>query len=343
MKILSFIVPSYNCERFLYKCINSFLVEEVLDKLDIIIVNDGSSDGTKEVALSYAAQYPLSVRVISQENKGHGGALNTGLNAAVGKYVKVVDADDWVESENLPVLIKKLEESESDVLLAHHYTVDISTGEVKKWMSYPEVFEREYSFEEIMNNWKSFDRSLTFHGVIYNTEFYKKNCIALSERVFYEDHEYATIPCCFARSVKPLNLFLYRYRIGDVSQSVSDANQLKRLSHTETVLERLLFEYKKLPEDMGAGKRYFEMKAQGLLLSYITTVMLVEKNKKEGRRLGFEMMEKFRHNMPNAHALALKQYKIFKILNFFGVSKTAFERVIKSKLYNKLRGNHTFD
>ena len=96
MKILSFIIPSYNSERFLDKCIGSMLSEQVLDALDIIVVNDGSKDGTVEVAQKYCDAYPDSVRLISQENKGHGGALNTGCAAAVGKYLKVIDADDWV-------------------------------------------------------------------------------------------------------------------------------------------------------------------------------------------------------------------------------------------------------
>ena len=79
MKILSFIIPAYNSEQYLDKCVRSMLAPEVLDKLDIIIVNDGSTDATAAVAEKYCAAYPDSVRLISQENKGHGGALNTGF------------------------------------------------------------------------------------------------------------------------------------------------------------------------------------------------------------------------------------------------------------------------
>ena len=79
MKILSLIVPAYNSEQFLDKGIPSMLHPEILDKLEIIIVSDGSTDGTEAVAGKYVAQYPDTVRLISQENKGHGGALNTGF------------------------------------------------------------------------------------------------------------------------------------------------------------------------------------------------------------------------------------------------------------------------
>lgn len=342
-KILSFIIPSYNAAQFLDKCIPSFVNEEVFEELDVIIVNDGSKDNTPEVAQKYCDMYPGSVRLINQENKGHGGALNTGCAAAVGKYLKVIDADDWVETQNLPEFVKLLKECDSDVVLTHHYTINISNSEVKKWKSYPKEFGRAYTFDEIMADWKSFDRSLTFHGITYNTEFYHKNAIRLSEHVFYEDHEFATIPCCYAKSITPFDMFIYDYRIGDVQQSVSDENQLKRISHTEAVLKRFIKEYKNLKlDENSAGRTYYCMKAQGLLLSYITTVMLVEKNKKAGRELGDKMMARFKKHMPMTFEMAEKQYKIFRLMNGCHISKKTWEAISHSKLYNMLRNNHDF-
>lgn len=344
MKTLSFVIPSYNCEQYLDKCISSLLEETVLEELDIIIVNDGSTDGTEAVAEKYCEAYPGSVRLINQENKGHGGALNTGCAAAVGKYLKVIDADDWVETENLPAFLAFLRECDSDVVLTHHYTRDISTGQVQNWRSYPEQFGRAYSFEEIMPQWKNFDRSLTFHGITYNTEFYHDNAIALSEHVFYEDHEYATIPCCCARSVTPVDLHIYDYRIGDVQQSVSEANQLKRLSHTQTVLKRLIREYAALTlSDDSAGRDYFAMKAQGLLLSYITTVMLVEPDRKKGRRLGRDMMELFREKLPATYGHAVKQYRVFRLMNRLHIDRHTWDRFLRSGVYRALRNARDFN
>ena len=343
MKILSVIIPSYNCEKYLDKCITSFLLQECLEKIEIIVVNDGSMDTTPEIATSYKEIYPDSIKLISQENKGHGGALNTGCSAATGKYFKVIDADDWVVTENLPLFIEQLENLESDVVLTHHYTTDISSGEIKNWKSYPENFGVAYSFEEIMQSWKSFDRSLTFHGITYNTQFYKENCIQLSEHVFYEDHEFATIPCCKAKSVTPIDLFIYNYRIGDLEQSVSDENQLKRRSHTKAVLERLIGEFANLSNLSDAAKHYYCMKVQGLLLSYFTTTLLIEPNKSQGRKIAAEMMNKIKKELPLCYTLAKKQYFILKLMNCFHISKKTFELILRSKLYNKLRSNHDFN
>lgn len=344
MKILSLIVPAYNSAHFLERGIGSFLLEEVLDKLDIIIVNDGSMDATAAAAEVYCARYPESIRLISQENKGHGGALNTGCAAARGKYLKVIDADDWINTQSLPEFIHLLEACSSDVVLTHYHTVDISTGEIKNWRCYPEAFGKPYTFSEIMGNWKSFDRCLTFHGITYRTDFYHKHGYTLSEHVFYEDHEFATFPCCMAESITAFDLFVYEYRIGDVQQSVSDVNQCKRIGHTETVLRRMGEEYHKLDLSQDApGRVYVCMKVQGLLLSYLTTVMLVQPDKKYGRKQGAEMMAFFRQKLPGAYERAVKQYRIFCLMNLLGISKKTFHAILRSKIYNKLRGKHDFE
>lgn len=342
MKILSFIIPSYNCSAFLPKCIGSMLHPELLSQLEIIVVNDGSSDNTAAVAEEFAKKYPDTVQLINQQNKGHGGALNTGCAAAKGKYLKVIDADDWVETGNLADFLAFLSSCESDVVLTHHYTRDISTGQVRKWKCYPDEFNKAYTLEQIMAQSQNFDRSLTFHGITYRTDFYQTQNILLSEKVFYEDHEYATFACCRAASVSALDLFIYHYRIGDVQQSVSDANQLKRLSHMETVLNRFLKEYSNLPFTDG-GRAFFEMKAQGVLLSYITTVMLVEPDRKKGRRLGKHMMNRFREQLPEAYDRSKMQYRIFLCMNLMRLKKPQWERILHSKLYRKLRHSHDFN
>ena len=341
MKVLTFVIPSYNSEKFLDTCIPSMLHQDLLEKLEIIVVNDGSTDGTIPAAEKYVTQYPGTVRLISQENKGHGGALNTGCAAAQGKYLKVIDADDWVVTENLPRFLEFLEACDSDVVLTHHHTINISTGEIRKWMSYPPEFGRPYTFEEIMESFKSFDRSLTFHGITYRTRFYHEQGIQLSEHVFYEDHEFATYPCSRAESITPFDLFIYEYRIGDVNQSVSNANQIKRLGHTATVLQRLTEEYHKLPS--GAGKEYASMKIQGLLLSYLTISLLANPNKKEGRESAAAEMRAIAQSAPEIYAQVANKYRVFSMMNRLHVSKQTWDSILSSRLYNAIRKNHSFE
>ncbi len=343
MKVLSFVIPAYNSANYLDKCITSFLEKSITDKLEIIIVNDGSTDDTEQIALKYCEHYPDIVKLITQENKGHGGALNTGCAAATGKYLKVIDADDWIETENLPKFIKYLEATDSDVVLTHHHTINIGTGEVKKWKSYPQAFNRAYTFEEIMPQWKKFERSLTFHGITYNTAFYKKQGFTLSEHVFYEDHEFATFPACYAKTVTPLDIFIYDYRIGDVEQSVSEENQLKRVSHTEKVLSRIIDEYNRIALNISdSAKEFVCMKTKVLWLSYLTTVLLVNKNKKQGRAQAENQVSVIKEKMPRVWELGEKQYKMFLLMNHMHISKKTFDKLLSSRLYMRLKGNRDF-
>ena len=341
MKILSFIIPAYNSQMYLGKCLDSMLVPELLDKLEIIVVNDGSTDHTEEIAEDYRERYPEAVRLISQENKGHGGALNTGCSAATGKYLKAIDADDWIATENLEAFIRLLEACESDVILTHYHTTDIRTGEVRSWRSYPEHFGTEYTFDQIMSNWKSFDRSLTFHGITYKREFYQAYGAALLEHVFYEDHQYATYPCCQAKGVMPFDLFIYEYRIGDVNQSVSEENQCSRLSHTEAVIHGMLQQFLSLPDSK--GKSFAAMKIQGLLMSYMTTALLVYPDRKLGRDLAKRMMEFCYNKAPQVTELAEPKYRVFWLMNLCHIRNQTWQRILRSDFYNRLRRNHNFD
>ena len=100
-KIVSFIIPSYNVEQYLRTALDSFLLDEVLEKIEVIVVDDGSKDSTAEIAREYVKRKPEVFRLLQKENGGHGSAINEGTRIAVGKYLKVIDADDWVITENL--------------------------------------------------------------------------------------------------------------------------------------------------------------------------------------------------------------------------------------------------
>ena len=108
MKILSIAVPCYNSEAYMEKCIDSLLVGG--EEVEILIVDDGSKDGTTEIADRYQEKYPTIVKAIHQENKGHGGAVNTGVENATGLYFKVVDSDDWVNPEAYQKILNVLAE-----------------------------------------------------------------------------------------------------------------------------------------------------------------------------------------------------------------------------------------
>ena len=341
MKILSLVVPAYNSEKFLDKGIPSMLAPEILDKLEIIIVNDGSTDGTAAAAEKYCVQYPDTVRLINQENKGHGGALNTGFSAAVGKFIKPVDSDDWVQTENLVSLIRCLETCESDAVLTHFRTVDISNGEIINFKSHPEAYGTPMSTEQILKDWRSFYRCVTFHGVAYRREFYQQKAMGLSEHVFYEDNEYATFPFCLAETVTAYDLFVYEYRVGDVNQSVAVANQIKRLSHLEQVGDRMVAAYTKLPAS--AGKTIAGLKTQAVLSQYLDLALLAHPDRKKGRAMAADVVARYHQAAPEIDSILKNKYRVLVAMSYLHISKKTLEKVLNSRIYNRLRGNRQFD
>ena len=100
-KIITVTVPSYNAKDYLDRCLTSFITdcEEINNKIEVLIVNDGSTDETERVASQYVQKHPEMFRLINKENGGHGSGINTGITNANGKYFKIVDADDWVNKE----------------------------------------------------------------------------------------------------------------------------------------------------------------------------------------------------------------------------------------------------
>ena len=123
MKYISFAIPCYNSESYMEKAICSILAGG--EDVEIIIVDDGSKDGTLEIAKKYEKEYPAIVKAVTKENGGHGDAVNCGLQAATGKYFKVVDSDDWVNKDALLKILETIKKfvdagTEVDMVIANY-------------------------------------------------------------------------------------------------------------------------------------------------------------------------------------------------------------------------------
>lgn len=340
-KVISFIIPAYNSEKFLHKCVDSFVnADSETDKIEVLVVSDGSKDATIAIGREYEEKYPGIVKLIAKENGGHGSVINVGSANASGKYIKIIDADDWVDTAVLPEYVRQLEQIEADVVLTHYRTLDVTTLEEVDWRVHVSDYGRTYTLEDVHNNWDMMGDCLTFHGITYNTEFYRKHGIKLSEKVFYEDHQFATIPACFAESIRVIDTTLYIYRIGDVNQSVSDANQYKRRGHMQTVIDDMSAFYKSAQESMTEhGRYYYKEKLGRLMLAYYTTLFMTSPSFKEGRKEAEQYMAGSKQIVPEICAFIEKRYKMMRTLNILHINKASFQKLLHSRLYAMIRGN----
>ena len=223
MKYISFAIPSYNSQEYMSHAIESILVGG--EDVEIIIVNDGSSDDTSKIAHEYEEKYPTIIKAVDKENGGHGDAVNSGLTHATGKYFKVVDSDDWVDAEALRKILeflKKLESEDEEVdMLISNYVYEKVGATHKKCIHYRNVLPQNkiFKWEEIGRF--HLDQYILMHSVIYRTAMLKLSQLELPKHTFYVDNIYVYYPLPFVISRLDQQIF--------VTKTMIDMYQLKNV------------------------------------------------------------------------------------------------------------------
>ena len=239
-KLLTVVIPAYNIEKYEEQCLSSFVKPKALPEIEVLVVNDGSSDRTVEIAEKYVQKYPDIFRVINKENGGHGSTKNSGIEEARGTYFKVVDGDDWVDGAAFGKLVRFLHTAKSDFIVNRYYWVHNQTGEKKLEFEspFPGVsYGREYAFSEVSG--KTF---LKMHALTIKTELLRK-IPKIDEHCFYVDMEYVLFPIPYVRTVTFLEEVVYQYRIGLAGQSMDMKSMQKNEVNYTRVLDRLLAYY----------------------------------------------------------------------------------------------------
>ncbi len=240
MKYISFVVPCYNSEEYMEKCIDSLLIGK--DMVEIIIIDDGSTDKTGKIADNYQKKYPKIVKVIHQKNGGHGEGINAGLRVASGKYFKVVDSDDWVDEHAFKELLKNIKKIESD-LIVMNYTYTYTDGRKDQTIKFSNVFKdrKEITWDE-MGRW-GVTQYPSLHSMMYKLDVLKKTDIDLPKHVFYEDNLFIYLPMVNTKTIYYMDLDFYRYYIGRPDQSVQTDQIIKRSSHQVLVSKTVCNKY----------------------------------------------------------------------------------------------------
>ena len=231
MKLLSIAIPCYNSQDYMESCIESLLVGG--EEVEILIVDDGSSDRTAEIADDYARKYPTIVKAIHQENGGHGEAVNAGIRNATGLYFKVVDSDDWVNKEAYVQILKTLYEllrgPQTVDLLISNFVYEKQGATRKKIMQYRKCLpqDRIFGWEEVKHMPKG--KYLLMHSMIYRTKLLHECNLELPKHTFYVDNLFSYKPLPYAETIYYMDIDLYHYYLGRDDQSVNEKVLMKRI------------------------------------------------------------------------------------------------------------------
>lgn len=244
-KLISFAVPCYNSESYMRRCIDSLLVAG--EDAELIIVNDGSTDSTSEIAHEYENKFPNIVRVIDKPNGGHGSAINAGLNIACGLYFKVVDSDDWVGEDALLTLLDIIKNHIKSRTLPDLYITDFVYEHINDNTRYISSYEKKFPIRQI-TPWDKVKRFRLSHMLLMHALLYKRDTLiasntVLPEHTFYVDNLFAYKPLPFMRSVYYLDVEFYHYLIGRDDQSVNRKNFVNRYEQQIRVMLGMVESY----------------------------------------------------------------------------------------------------
>ena len=242
-KLITFAVPCYNSAAYMDHCIETLLAAG--EGAEIILVDDGSTkDDTPAKCDEWAEKHPNIIRVIHQENGGHGEGVNQGIRNARGLYYKVVDSDDWLDTGALAKVMAKLREFAAmpapvDLLIAN-YVYEHVEDNTQKVMGYKNVFPTDQII-----TWDSIHRFRTsqyllMHSVIYRTQLLRDCKLELPKHTFYVDNIFVYQPLPYVKTMYYMNLDLYRYFIGRADQSVNESVMAGRIDQQVRVTRHMI-------------------------------------------------------------------------------------------------------
>ena len=242
-KLITFAVPCYNSAAYMRHCVETLL--SAGEQAEIILVDDGSvKDDTPAICDEYAAKYPTIVKTIHQENGGHGEGVNQGIRNATGLYYKVVDSDDWLDTDALKKVLARLTTlvargTAPDMMICN-YVYEHVEDNTTLTVRYTNVFPQNRLF-----NWTHVghfrpDQNILMHSVMYRTEVLRKCGMVLPKHTFYVDNIFVYQPLPYVKTMYYMDLDLYRYFIGRADQSVNEKVMVGRVDQQVRVTRLMI-------------------------------------------------------------------------------------------------------
>lgn len=312
MKLLSIAVPCYNSQDYMENCIKTLLVGG--KEVEILIVDDGSADRTAEIADRLEREHKGIVRAIHQPNKGHGGAVNTGLENATGLYFKVVDSDDKVKPAAYKSILDVLrrfsgsaqaedtdaegqtgEDREEPIdLLISNFVYNKEDKNRHKIMEYRKCLPRDRVFSWDEAGHFPVGKYILMHSVIFRTQMLRESGLKLPEHTFYVDNIYVFNPLPYVKRMYYLDVNFYYYFIGREDQSVHESVMIKRLDQQQRV-NRIMIDYFTDPANQERIGHYKALKQYMFnyleIITTITSVLAIRSGSPEHLQMRTEIWD----------------------------------------------------
>ncbi len=307
-KILTVSVAAYNVEKYIRECLDCFIFPEILDKIEVMIINDGSSDNTQIIAEEYQNNYPNTFRVINKENGGWGSTVNTGIEYANGKYFKQLDGDDYFDKNTIINFIHLLEIHNEDLIYTNYLSFDDETGEIIDNINvHDELSQKNIKLKDV-----AFDFTIAMHACTFKTDILKKKEMSITEHCFYTDIEYMLKALVRVQEVYFAPINVYCYRLGRMGQSASIEGLRKHYKEHIKIVYKLLYFYNNLNECEEIKKIVYDR-----ILLMIDYQYYIFMNLKPNGAHALEMKkfdQKIKINYPNFYNTNRNRVKVFRLI-----------------------------
>lgn len=272
-KILTVSVAAYNVEKYLENCLSSLVADEVMEDIEVFVIDDGGKDASLEIAKEYEKKFPDTFHAIHKENGGYGSTVNYSVEHATGKYFKLLDGDDWFDTEGLKKLVQILKEAETDVVVSEYYS-----GPDPENLQLVKHGSKEEDGDKLLKDLNQVE-GIGMWALTYKTSIICKSGLKLPEHMLYTDQYFATVPMAVAKTIQFVRFPVYCYRIGYEEQSMSKMSRVKHTDNWIYVCNDALDFCSKVKKDECPNYNYILMQTARCYCGTVKTLLMNPLNK----------------------------------------------------------------
>ena len=318
--VLTVAMPCYNVARYLERGLTSFDDARLEGLVELIVVDDGSTDTTASIAQAFVERRPQVFRLITKPNGGHGSAVNTGLAQARGTYFRVVDGDDWVDTDELVRFAQLLVQATSDLVVDVKTEVDMATMSPRVFPLPAEFAQGESCNLESVCMLDAFAPKVMIHTLTARVAYLRSISLRLLEKTFYEDLEFVVKATLDAADVEFVDTRVYQYLVGNASQSVADEGYVRRWDDHTRVCEELLARLSARKENLSPIRlAYLQRRCALLSNTHYNIALIFDKDRARGARRAKAYRAALRASHPDVARLSDSHYRKAMVLHVLGV------------------------
>lgn len=328
--VLTIAVPIFNMERCLAHNLDTYCDERFAGRVEVLCLNNASEDSSREIIQNFVSRYPQIFQMVDRNSRGYGSSINSAIDIAKGQYFRIVDADDWVDTNELAKLVNTLTKCHADIVLTDYQIVNMQDGKA----TLVKASDKGAVYDQLSNSFDWPCRTLpSIHNTTYRTELLRSSDFHMQDNIFFVDEEYVILPYLSAETVIYYSFDIYRYQVANPAQSTSPQNRARYQEHREKILRRLINIYDKAKAEQSRASqdalRYCRLRVRNGIGDHFTTLLMYVENRREGRKLAAQWETYLRKYALEFWPEVRRKVRALKILNRLGVSLTQYELLKK--------------